>query len=93
VNRFTRQKLLIVNRKYFFKNILCMKTFYPHKRHNSKLRFCSTPSSTVSILIAETSLWTASQLGCFTTGETATNTHWIGGWAGHRDGLDFMVKG
>jgi hypothetical protein len=29
-----------------------------------------------------------SQPGCFTAVEIAPGTHWIGGWMGHRAGLD-----
>jgi hypothetical protein len=32
--------------------------------------------------------WSASRPGCFTPGEIAPGTHWIGGWVGPRTGLD-----
>jgi hypothetical protein len=34
----------------------------------------------------------ASRPRCFTTGERAPGTHWIGGWVGPRAGLDDMEK-
>jgi hypothetical protein len=36
--------------------------------------------------------WSASCLCCFTPGETAIGTHWIGGWVGPRTGLDAVEK-
>jgi len=36
--------------------------------------------------------WSASHLGRFTPGETASGTHWIGVWVGPRAGLDVVVK-
>jgi hypothetical protein len=36
--------------------------------------------------------WSASRLGRFTPGDTAPNTHFIGGWMGPRAGLDLMEK-
>jgi hypothetical protein len=36
--------------------------------------------------------WLASRLGRFTPGETASGTHWIGGWVGPGDGLDAVEK-
>jgi hypothetical protein len=32
--------------------------------------------------------WSASRLGCSTSGETAPSTHWIGGWVDPRAYLD-----
>jgi hypothetical protein len=32
--------------------------------------------------------WSASRPGNFTPGESATRTHWIGGWVDPRAGLD-----
>jgi hypothetical protein len=32
--------------------------------------------------------WLASRPSCFTSGEGAPGTHWIGGWVGPRSGLD-----
>jgi hypothetical protein len=32
--------------------------------------------------------WSASRPGRFTRKEIASGTHWIGGWAGPRSGLD-----
>jgi hypothetical protein len=36
--------------------------------------------------------WSASRSGHFTPGEKAPVTHWIGGWAGPRIGLDTVEK-
>jgi hypothetical protein len=36
--------------------------------------------------------WSASRPCCFTPGERAPGTHWIGGWVGPRAGLDSMKK-
>jgi hypothetical protein len=36
--------------------------------------------------------WSASGPGRFTPGETAPGTHWKGGWAGPRTGLDAAEK-
>jgi hypothetical protein len=32
--------------------------------------------------------WSTSRPGCFTPGERAPGTHWIGGWVDLRAGLD-----
>jgi hypothetical protein len=42
VNRFTRQTLPTVNRKYFFMNVLCVQSFCPQKPHNRTLLFSNT---------------------------------------------------
>jgi hypothetical protein len=36
--------------------------------------------------------WSASRLCCFTLGERAPCTHWIGGWVDPTDGLNDMDK-
>jgi hypothetical protein len=36
--------------------------------------------------------WSASCTGCFTLGERAPGTHWIGGWVGPRVSLDDVEK-
>jgi hypothetical protein len=36
--------------------------------------------------------WSVSRPGRFTPGERAPGTHWIGGWVGHRAGLDDVEK-
>jgi hypothetical protein len=36
--------------------------------------------------------WSASLPCCFTPGERAPSTHWIGGWVGPRAGLDAVEK-
>jgi hypothetical protein len=36
--------------------------------------------------------WSALRPGCFTTGENAPATHWIGSRLGHRDGLNDVEK-
>jgi hypothetical protein len=36
--------------------------------------------------------WSASRPGGFTRGKRARGTHWIGGWMGHRAGLDDVEK-
>jgi hypothetical protein len=36
--------------------------------------------------------WSASRPGCFTPGERAPSTYWIGGWVGPRAGLDDVEK-
>jgi hypothetical protein len=36
--------------------------------------------------------WSASRPDCFTPGERAPSTHWIGGWVGSRTGLDDIEK-
>jgi hypothetical protein len=36
--------------------------------------------------------WSASCLGCFTSGERAPSTHWIGGWVDPRASLDDVEK-
>jgi hypothetical protein len=36
--------------------------------------------------------WSASRPGRFTAGESVRGTHWIGGWLGHRTGLDDVEK-
>jgi hypothetical protein len=36
--------------------------------------------------------WSASCPSCFTSGEGAPGTHWIGGWVGPRTSLDNMKK-
>jgi hypothetical protein len=59
VNRFMRQTLPTVNRKHFFMNILCIKSFCSQRKRTTE--HCSSViyfSNTVAILITETSLWT-----------------------------------
>jgi hypothetical protein len=36
--------------------------------------------------------WSASRLGRFNPRERVPGTHWIGGWVGHRTGLEAVVK-
>jgi hypothetical protein len=36
--------------------------------------------------------WSTSRPGCFTPGERAPGTHWIGGWVDLRAGLDYLEK-
>jgi hypothetical protein len=36
--------------------------------------------------------WSASRPGRFTSWERASDTHWIGGWVGSRDGLDDVER-
>jgi hypothetical protein len=36
--------------------------------------------------------WPASHPGCFTAGERAPGTHWIGGWVGPRASLEAVEK-
>jgi hypothetical protein len=36
--------------------------------------------------------WLASRSDCFTQGEVAPGTHWLGGWMGPRGGLDDIEK-
>jgi hypothetical protein len=36
--------------------------------------------------------WSASRPYCFTPGERASGTHWIGGWVDARIGLNDMAK-
>ncbi|PNF32077.1 putative small nuclear ribonucleoprotein Sm D1 [Cryptotermes secundus] len=36
--------------------------------------------------------WSATHLGCFTPGEQAPGTHWIGGWVDPRASLDDLEK-
>jgi hypothetical protein len=36
--------------------------------------------------------WSASRPGRFTTGESASGTHWIGGWVGPRADLEAVEK-
>jgi hypothetical protein len=36
--------------------------------------------------------WSDSCSGRFTPGERAPGTHWIGGWVGHRTGLEDVEK-
>jgi hypothetical protein len=36
--------------------------------------------------------WSTSRPGCFTPGERAPGTHWIGGWVDLRAGLDDLEK-
>jgi hypothetical protein len=36
--------------------------------------------------------WSASRPGCFTSGERAPGTHWIGGWVDPRAGLDDVKR-
>jgi len=36
--------------------------------------------------------WSASHAGCFTLGEGAADTHYIGGWVGPRADMDVVVK-
>jgi hypothetical protein len=56
VKRFTRQTLSTVNRKHPFMNILLIESFCPQKRATKRCSSVVYPSSTVAILIAETSL-------------------------------------
>jgi hypothetical protein len=42
MNRFTRQTLPTVNRKYFLMKFLCIESFCPQKPHNRTLLFGST---------------------------------------------------
>jgi hypothetical protein len=37
--------------------------------------------------------WSDSRLGCFTSGEKASRTNWIGGWVGPSTGLDVVERG
>jgi hypothetical protein len=39
VNRFSRQTLPTVNRKHIFMNILCIESFCPQKKKNSRMLF------------------------------------------------------
>jgi hypothetical protein len=50
-------------------------------------------SSTCSLTSALDGELSASRPSHFTPMETATGTHWIGGWVGPRAGLDAVVKG
>jgi hypothetical protein len=36
--------------------------------------------------------WSASRSGCFTFGEIAPGTHWIGGWVGTEAGLNAVEQ-
>jgi hypothetical protein len=36
--------------------------------------------------------WSASRPGYFTPGETASGTHWVGGWAEPRAGFEVVAK-
>jgi len=36
--------------------------------------------------------WSPSHPGCFTSRKRAPGAHWIGGWVGHRAGVDAVVK-
>jgi hypothetical protein len=38
-------------------------------------------------------MWSVSRPGRFNPRERAPSTHWIGGWVGHRAGLDSVVVG
>jgi hypothetical protein len=58
VNRFTRQTLPTVNRKYFFMNILCIQSFSQQKHTIGRCPSVVHSSSTVAILTTETILWT-----------------------------------
>jgi hypothetical protein len=48
-------------------------------------------SSTLTLTL-ERCEWSASQPGRFTPTERAPGTNWIGGWMGHRAGLDTVLK-
>jgi hypothetical protein len=50
-------------------------------------RYTSTHSLTSALEGGE---WSASHPGRFTPGEKAPGIHWIGGWVGHRVGLDAL---
>jgi hypothetical protein len=57
-NRFTRQTLPTVNRKYFFVNILCIESFGPQKKRTSDPSSLVVHTwSTIAILTTETSFW------------------------------------
>jgi hypothetical protein len=62
VNRFTRQTLPTVKRKYFFLNMLCIESFGPQQTHKQRCSSIVHSSSTVAILVTETSLWTCACL-------------------------------
>jgi hypothetical protein len=58
MNRFTRQTLPTVNRKYFFMNILCIESFCPQKKLTPQRCYSVLhPSNTVAILTTEASPW------------------------------------
>jgi hypothetical protein len=54
VNRFTRQTLPTVNRKYFFVNILCIPSFCPQKRTTKLCSSVIHSSRTIAILTTKT---------------------------------------
>jgi hypothetical protein len=49
----------------------------------------SQPLLTSAVHVGE---WLASRCECFAPEQIVTGTHWIGGWVGHRSGLDAMEK-
>jgi hypothetical protein len=58
VNRFTRQTLPTVSRKYLFMYIPCIESFSYKKRTTERWSSVGYSSSMVTILTTETSLWT-----------------------------------
>jgi hypothetical protein len=77
VNCFKRQTLLTLNRKHFFMNVICIESFYAHKKGTAER--CSSvihSLSMVAIFTTETSLrtcacaspiWTVLKLDCAAT--------------------------
>jgi hypothetical protein len=68
---------------------LCFNWAPRHEGILREWRYSSTHSLTSALDEGE---WSASRPGRFTPRESATGTHWIGGWIGSRALLDAVVK-
>jgi hypothetical protein len=63
-NCFMQQTLPTLNRKHFFMNILCTKSFRTQKRTRERCSAVVHASSTVAVLTTETNLWTCMLVRC-----------------------------
>jgi hypothetical protein len=77
-----KKKYISVKKKV--KLSLCLIKHYAMKVHGGV--DAEIHISLTSVLVGGE--WSVSRHGCFTPGERAPSTHWIGGWVGSRASLD-----
>jgi hypothetical protein len=61
VNRFTRQTIPTVNRRYLFMDIPCTESFCSQKAHRQRCSSIVHSSRTIAILTTKTNLWTTAR--------------------------------